>query len=189
MDATQSRQSTRLRLRKLLFKIGYACLKPLPPPQFVNRLRGRFAGLFMKHSGRNLRIYNGVNITNPHNISIGNDVVINPGSYLVASEAELVIGDDCLIAPRCFLETMSHSYQDPDTPIRLQGRHTGDIRLGRDVWLGYGVVVLPSCTIGDGAIVGAYGLVTKDIEPFTISVGNPARVIGRRRPRSEAQDE
>ena len=65
----------------------------------------------------------------------------------------------------------------------MEGRafpNRGDIRVGNDVWLGYRSVILAGVTIGDGAIVGAYSVVTKDVPPYTIVAGNPAREIRRR---------
>lgn len=65
----------------------------------------------------------------------------------------------------------------------MEGReypHKGDITVGNDVWLGYRSVILAGVTIGDGAIVGAYSVVTKDVPPYAIVAGNPARVIRRR---------
>ena len=54
----------------------------------------------------------------------------------------------------------------------------GDIIIGNDVWIGYEAVILPGVTIGDGAVIGCRAVVTKDVPPYTIAVGNPARVIG-----------
>lgn len=65
----------------------------------------------------------------------------------------------------------------------MEGREypcKGDITVGNDVWLGYRSAILAGVTIGDGAIVGAYSVVTKDVPPYAIVAGNPARVIRRR---------
>lgn len=65
----------------------------------------------------------------------------------------------------------------------MEGRafpHKGDITIGNDVWLGYRSVIMAGVTIGDGAIVGAYSVVTKDVPPYTIVAGNPAKEIRRR---------
>ncbi len=65
----------------------------------------------------------------------------------------------------------------------MQGReypHRGDIVIGNDVWLCYRAVILAGVTVGDGAIVGAYSVVTKDVPPYSIVAGNPARVIRQR---------
>jgi virginiamycin A acetyltransferase len=55
--------------------------------------------------------------------------------------------------------------------------HKGDTRVGNDVWIGYGSTVMPGVTIGDGAIVGSCSVVTKDVPPYAIVGGNPAKVI------------
>ena len=181
--------------KKILFKLIYGLLRPLPPAQPINRLRGLIVGMFLKKSGRNLRIYNNVTISNPQNISIGDHVVINPGCFLATSSAEpaeIIIGNDCLIAPRCFLETLNHNFDDPDTPIREQGSRAAPIHIGDDCWLAYGVVVLPGVTIGKGCVIGAYGLVNRDTPPFSINVGNPVRQVGTRgkkRTRNPAREE
>ena len=60
--------------------------------------------------------------------------------------------------------------------------HKGDIRIGNDVWIGYEAVVMAGVTIGDGAIVGARAVVTKDVPPCTIVGGIPARAIRKRFP-------
>ena len=58
--------------------------------------------------------------------------------------------------------------------------HKGDTVIGNDVWLGHKTVIMPGVTIGDGAIVGSFSIVTKDVEPYTIVGGNPAKPIRRR---------
>lgn len=56
----------------------------------------------------------------------------------------------------------------------------GNVKIGNDIWIGNGSKILSGVTIGDGAIIGAYSIVTKDVEPFSIVAGNPAKVIGSR---------
>lgn len=56
----------------------------------------------------------------------------------------------------------------------------GDTRVGNDVWIGTHAVIMPGVTVGDGAIIGAYAVVTKDVPPYGIAAGNPARVVKRR---------
>jgi len=56
----------------------------------------------------------------------------------------------------------------------------GDVKIGNDVWIGYGATILSGVTIGDGSVIGAYAVVAKDVEPYSIVVGNPAKVIKKR---------
>ncbi|MEC5344245.1 CatB-related O-acetyltransferase [Brenneria populi] len=65
-----------------------------------------------------------------------------------------------------------------DIPVDLPLR--GDINVGNDVWIGYGATILSGVTIGDGAVIGAKSVVTRDIPPYAIAAGNPARVIRKR---------
>jgi phosphonate metabolism protein (transferase hexapeptide repeat family) len=70
----------------------------------------------------------------------------------------------------------------PDEPGFFDWRRSHRVTLGHDVWLGHGVIVLPGVAIGTGAAIGAGAVVTKDIPPFAVAVGNPARVIRFRFP-------
>jgi acetyltransferase-like isoleucine patch superfamily enzyme len=74
----------------------------------------------------------------------------------------------------------NHVFEDPKTPIRLQGIRAEGIIIKDDVWLGTGVRVLDGITIGKGSIVGAGAVVTKDVPDYAIVTGVPARVTGWR---------
>ena len=71
--------------------------------------------------------------------------------------------------------TLGHDPQSSDFADR-----GGDVVIGNRVWIGYRAIILPGITIGEGAVVGAGAVVTKDVEPFAIMAGNPARKIGER---------
>jgi acetyltransferase-like isoleucine patch superfamily enzyme len=90
-----------------------------------------------------------------------------------------VLGDDVLMAPGVMLTAANYRFNDGG-PVTEQAMDEADIIIGRDVWLGYGVVVLPGVTIGDGAIVGAGTVVRKNLPAGAIAVGNPARIVGQR---------
>jgi acetyltransferase-like isoleucine patch superfamily enzyme len=86
-----------------------------------------------------------------------------------------------MIAPHCALMPYQHSYADLDQPMWQQPLTSrGDIVLEDDVWLGVNAVVLDGVKIGQGAIVGAGAVVTRDVPPFAIVGGVPARIIGSR---------
>lgn len=72
---------------------------------------------------------------------------------------------------------MWHEHEHPDQPGTR-----GDVVIGNDVWIGRGAVIMSGVTIGDGAVIGAYALVAKDVPPYGIAVGNPARTIRHRFP-------
>lgn len=120
-------------------------------------------------------------------VGAGGSVVIGENTHIQAScnlkgfLGNLIIGRDVQIAPHCGFSPYEHNFEDRDTVIHKQGiRSAGDIVLEDDVWLGLGVAVLEGVHIGRGAIIGAGAVVTKDIPPYSVAVGVPARVIRMR---------
>lgn len=113
----------------------------------------------------------------------GEDVQLNDYVHIGAVE-RVEIGSQVLIASRVFISDHNHGeYASPDpasaptTPPALRPLVSKPVRIGDRVWLGEQVCVLPGVSIGDGAIVGAGSVVTRDIPRNSIAVGNPARVI------------
>ncbi|MEZ0284130.1 MAG: acyltransferase, partial [Thermoleophilia bacterium] len=78
------------------------------------------------------------------------------------------------------IHTANHE-MDLAAPIPDQGWSARSVAVGADCWIGMGVCVLPGVTIGEGCVVGAGAVVPKDLEPYSIAVGNPARAIRDRR--------
>lgn len=116
---------------------------------------------------------------------LGATIRIGAGSRLhgtcVHAFESITIGERCLIAANCqIIDGNGHETSFPNVERRL---HTSDkarpVIIGDDVWLGLGVLVLPGVTIGQGAVVGAGSIVARDIPPFAVAVGNPARVVRR----------
>ncbi|MEE6280416.1 DapH/DapD/GlmU-related protein [Georgenia sp. MJ170] len=106
------------------------------------------------------------------NITLGKRVFINSGCRF-QDQGGVVIGDDCLIGHNTVLATLNHDL----APSRRADMHPASIVLGRNVWLGANVTVLPGVTIGDNAVVAAASVVTKDVQENTVVVGSPARVV------------
>lgn len=106
------------------------------------------------------------------NLSLGKDVFINQGCRF-QDTGGITIGDGSLIGHGCTLTTLDHAV-DPD---RRADMRPAPVTIGRRVWLGASVTVVPGVTIGDGAIVGAGAVVTKDVPADTIVAGVPARVV------------
>ncbi|MCA9741943.1 MAG: hypothetical protein H6695_10445 [Deferribacteres bacterium] len=118
-------------------------------------------------------------INNPENVFIGKNCHINHLACLQPSKAKITIGDNLLMGPGTML--FASNYQlDPATPMRLQPSNYKDIMIGNDVWLGSNVVVTSGVTIGDGCVIAAGSVVTKDIPPYTIAGGIPAKPLKKR---------
>ncbi|MFK5688335.1 sugar O-acetyltransferase [Ornithinimicrobium sp. LYQ92] len=106
------------------------------------------------------------------NLSLGNDVFINMGCSF-QDTGGITIGDGTLIGHGSTLTTLNHVLD----PERRADMHPAPVTIGRHVWLGAGVTVVPGVSIGDGAIIGAGSVVTKDVAADTIVAGVPARLI------------
>jgi acetyltransferase-like isoleucine patch superfamily enzyme len=112
-------------------------------------------------------------------VRIGAGTFLNMGVMLAAQEL-VEIGENCMLANGCFVSDASHRFDDPEQPITWQGFHSkGPTRIGDNCWLGVNVVVTSGVTIGERCVIGANSVVTHDVEPFSIAVGAPAKVIGR----------
>lgn len=109
-----------------------------------------------------------------YNIEFDGFVYVNHNSVFLDC-AKIKIGADTFIGPNCGLYTAVHPTNAKD---RVAGKEWArPITIGNGVWLGGNVVVLPGVTIGDRAVIGAGSVVTKDIPPDTVAVGNPCKVI------------
>lgn len=126
---------------------------------------------------RYCRLYSDSNaeITVGDNVSLNKNVMIN-----ARGGGKISIGNNCLIAPNVVIRSNNHVIDDIAVPIKEQGATEGYIILEDDVWIGSNAVILPNVRIGKGAVIGAGAVVTKDIEPYAIAVGVPAKKIKSR---------
>lgn len=116
----------------------------------------------------------GLRGVNRHSISIGRNTIINRQCCL-DGRGGLRIGDNVSISPGVWLLTKGHDMNDPlfpETPARIE--------IGDYAWLGSRALLLPGVIIGEGAVVAAGAIVTKDVAPYTVVAGSPARPIGSR---------
>lgn len=112
-------------------------------------------------------------------IEIGDDTYIAP-YVCIAGPGSVTIGKDCMIASHSSLYANNHIFADPNRPFRFQGVTTEGIVIEDDCWLGSGVRVVDGVTIGRGSVIGAGSVVTRDIPPYSVAVGVPAKVIRKR---------
>lgn len=112
-------------------------------------------------------------------VEIGEDTYIGP-YVCIAGPGSITIGKDCMIASHASFYANNHIFADRDTPIRSQGITCRGIEIGDDCWIGTGVRVVDGVKIGKGCVIGAGAVVTRDLPPYSIAVGVPAKVIGER---------
>jgi len=130
--------------------------------------------------GNHARLARGVLLHPYHGrIALGSHVYLGPFTTIYG-HGGVEIGNDTLISMHCRILSSNHTVPSPGTPIRSQPDTVLPTKIGRDVWLGAGVTVLGGVTIGDGCVVGAGSIVTKDLPPYSVAVGVPARVTAIR---------
>ncbi len=107
-------------------------------------------------------------------VIIGNNSRIGIGNVVIGP---VTVGNNVILAQNIVISGLNHGYEDIDLPIHKQPVSTAPIFIEDDSWIGANVVVTAGVTIGKHCVVAAGAVVTKDIPPFSIAVGNPARVI------------
>jgi len=112
-------------------------------------------------------------------IAIGRRVFLGP-YVVVYGHGGVDIGDHTLVSMHCCILSSNHTVPDRNSIIRNEPDVMLPTKIGRDVWLGAGAKILGGVTIGDGSVIGAGAVVTKDIPPYSIAAGVPATVIGTR---------
>lgn len=140
-------------------------------------LRATYLRFFMKHMGKRVFVQFNFRSGSLKNISIGNFVYINHDVEMYSHEAKIKIGNYVMIGPNTYISTTDHGYADFSKPMSLQKGKAGNITIEDDVWIGTKVILRPNIIIGRGSIVGAGAVVTKDVEPYSIVGGVPAKLI------------
>jgi len=100
----------------------------------------------------------------------------------------VTIGNDIRLAQNITLSGLNHNYQDVNIPIHVQGVSTSPIVIEDETWIGANVVVLAGVKVGRHSIIAAGSVVTKDIPPFSVAAGNPARVLKKYNPETKIWD-
>lgn len=118
-------------------------------------------------------IESGCRICGNPKIVIGNHFYMNADCHILG---EIVIGDDVQIGPKTVIWSRDHGMKKNDL-IRKQTHISAPIKIGNDVWIGAHVCILKGVTIGNGAVIGAGSIVTKDVPEYAVVTGNPGHVI------------
>jgi len=134
-------------------------------------------------------------------IRLGNDILVGRNTILSCNEAVIETGDLISIGPFCFFASKGgirlgsgvsigsgthlmaggHVSEDPDAPVLKQARTALGITVEDNVWIGSGTKVLDGVTIGRNSIVAAGSVVSKDVPAYAVAMGNPARVVEKRK--------
>lgn len=145
-----------------------------PTPALMHFWRRWLLRLFGAKVEAGAHPYPSVRIWAPWNLVMGKDSCLAPevDCYNVAP---VILGERSIVSQKSYLCTASHDYQQPDFPLIA-----GAIRVEAKAWVAADVFVAPGVTVGEGAVVGARSSVTRDVPPWTVVAGNPARIIKAR---------
>jgi len=153
--------------------------------------------------GRDCVFEAGALVFHPENISLGRNVYVGHGAILKGYHRnEMVIGDESWLGQQCFLHaaggivigarvgvgpgvriiTSTHEEAGRDVPVLFSPLRFAPVVIEDDADLGVGAIVLPGVRVGRGAIIGAGAVVTKDVPPYAVAAGVPARLVRERRP-------
>lgn len=141
------------------------------PSHFIRRFFYRLAGVGI---GKGSTIHTGARFYNPSGVTIGQDSIIGEGVVLDGRDA-LQIGDHVAFASEVMIYNAEHNIHD-----NAFAAQTGAVTVEDYVFIGPRAIILPGVTIGKGAVVGAGAVVTKDVSPYSVVGGVPAKVIGER---------
>lgn len=159
----------------LIFKHLPATDGYYPFSKIIRKIRSSVGKCLFDHCGTNINIEQGANFGNGRGISIGNNSGLGINCKV---RGPLTIGNDVMMGPDVMIFTSNHETSRIDTPMRLQGSaKIKPVTIGDDVWIGARVIILPGVTIGQGAILAANAVVTKDVPEYAVVGGNPAKLI------------
>lgn len=143
------------------------------------QIRGFLTRFLFKKMGENVNIENGARFGYGAKIEIGNNSGIGVKALI---PPDTIIGDNVMMGPECIIYASNHKFTATDKPIIEQGYFPAkQTIIADDVWIGGRVIILPGKKIGQGVIIAAGSVVTKDLEEFGIYGGNPAKLIKNRK--------
>lgn len=146
------------------------------PYKISKRIRGFFGGGILNSHGHNINIEHGAEFNNHCTCGDNSSIGVNCKLY-----GPVHIGNNVMMGPECLFYTVNHGHNRTDIPMIEQGMtKPKDIYVEDDVWLGSRCIILPGVIIGKGSIIGTGTVVTKDVPPYSVVVGNPGQIIKTR---------
>lgn len=174
IDLSKYRNENPRKLRRLVWEIVWPVVAGWTPRWCLNGWRRGWLRTFGAAIGPGVRIQSSVRIWQPWRLQIGDHSWID-GNVCLYSVDDIRIGSNAVVSEGAFLCTASHDIRSSTFELK-----TAPIAVGDMAWIGARAIVLPGVTIGTGAVIAAGAVVTKDVAPWTVVGGNPAREIGRR---------
>lgn len=162
----------------------YSFLQYLPATnnryfKLIRTIRSLTAKKLFDYAGNNINIERKANFGSGKGISIGDNSGIGVNASI---RGPLIIGNDVMMGPEVIILTSNHSFNRLDIPMNEQGStRPKQVIIGDDVWIGTRAIILPGIQIGNGAIIGAGAVVTRNVPDFAIVGGNPAKIIRLRK--------
>lgn len=163
----------RHRLLRALFGVVWAALGVWPPAPF-NRLRRLILTAFGAKLHATAKVYPGVRVWYPPNLEMKAHACLGPGVNCY-SMAKIVLDDYALASQGAYLCGGTHDIDDPH--FQLQAR---PIHIGANAWVAANAFVGPGVSLGEGSVLGACAVTVKNLQPWTVYVGNPAHAIRSR---------
>lgn len=163
-------------------RIVWACVNAFVFPLVSNRYRKWLLRLFGATMKIHVRIYRSVKIYAPWNLVLDGShgpVCIGP-RVEIYNKGMVEIGSNVVISQDSYICTASHDVSSPSMALVVR-----PVKICNQAWIAAKATILPGVTIGEGAVVGACAVVAKDVPPWSVVVGNPARVVGKRELRDE----
>jgi putative colanic acid biosynthesis acetyltransferase WcaF len=177
LDVAANRRAVKYSKGELLKRVLWGFAQPLfrYSPRIFWAWRAFLLRLFGAKVGREVHMYNSAVIYMPWNLEIGDWSSIGEHAYIY-NLGKVTIGKAVTISHRAHLCAGTHDYTDPAMPLLKP-----PIVIRDQAWICTDAYVGPGLVIGEGAVVGARAVVVKDVEPWAIVAGNPARIIGKRK--------
>jgi acetyltransferase-like isoleucine patch superfamily enzyme len=141
----------------------------------IHKLRLAYLRIFVKHIGKNTTILRNVQILSPHNVSIGDDTLIN-NNVLLDGRGGLIIGNNVDIAQEVNIWSLGHDVNDDN-----HNSIGGLVVIHDYVWIASRSTILHGVNVNHGAVIACGSVVTKDVQANTIVGGVPAKIIGTRK--------
>ncbi len=154
----------------------------LPSFRIGQKIRGGLCTCIFARTGSNINIERLAFFGTGEDISIGSNSGIGRNAYIsnIGGGGCVTIGDNVMMAPDVVILTKSHNFTDTTIPMNKQGGISANVIIEDDVWIGVRSIILPGVRICRGSIIAAGAVVTKDIPPFSIVAGVPAKIIKSR---------